>query len=326
MANIAFAFGSSHGPTIATLPGQWDRLAARDSEDPRYDYAELLRNAPPSLAEEITPEKKQRRYDACQAGIQTLAKMVEDAAADVAVVVSNPHSLSPDDTLPVFGVFRGTTLFDRKVERPRERDERMGRLAGPAPVVTSRPAREPRDYPAYPPLAEHLIDGLIEEGFDIASSIQLRPELGLDEAFQVFYERYNRDCTIPMVPLIISRYLPSQASPRRCYALGQALRRVIDSWDSDKKVMLMASGGLSHQILDEELDHVVVDALVEKDVEVLCSLDRDRLNRGPGTPEILNWITVAAAMEPVGMTLVDYVPCYRSLAGTGHGITLGYWK
>jgi len=31
-------------------------------------------------------------------------------------------------------------------------------------------------------------------------------------------------------------------------------------------------------------------------------------------------------MDPVGMALVDYVPCYRSLAGTGHGVTFGYWK
>jgi 3-O-methylgallate 3,4-dioxygenase len=53
---------------------------------------------------------------------------------------------------------------------------------------------------------------------------------------------------------------------------------------------------------------------------------RAQLNRSPGTPEILNWITVAAAMAPATMTLVDYLPCYRSLAGTGHGITFGFWQ
>jgi hypothetical protein len=50
------------------------------------------------------------------------------------------------------------------------------------------------------------------------------------------------------------------------------------------------------------------------------------LNRGPGTPEILNWVTVAAAMAPTRMKLVGYTPCYRSIAGTGHGICFGYWK
>ena len=55
-------------------------------------------------------------------------------------------------------------------------------------------------------------------------------------------------------------------------------------------------------------------------------LSADRLNIGPGTPEILNWVTVAAAMAPKRMTLVDYLPCYRSAAGTGHGMAFGYWR
>ena len=193
-------------------------------------------------------------------------------------------------------------------------------------MQTSRPQRQPQQFSGYPPLAEHLIADLIDEGFDVASSTELRPEHGLDEAFRTLYDHYEPTGTIPMVPLILSRYLPSQATPRRCHALGGALRRAIESWEDDKRVVLMASGGLSHQILDEELDHIVVDALVERDFDTLDSLPRDRLNRAPGTPEILNWITVAAAMEPLGMTLVDYVPCYRSLAGTGRGVTFGYWK
>jgi hypothetical protein len=65
--------------------------------------------------------------------------------------------------------------------------------------------------------------------------------------------------------------------------------------------------------------------LTEGDADVLRSLPRARLNRAPGTPEILNWVTVAAAMAPSRMQLVDYLPCYRSLAGTGHGVTFGYW-
>ena len=88
----------------------------------------------------------------------------------------------------------------------------------------------------------------------------------------------------------------------------------------------MASGGLSHQIVDEKLDQQVIQALKEKDVQGLCSLPRDRLNRGPGTPEILNWVALAGAMESASMTLVDYVPCYRSPAGTGHGVTFAYWS
>lgn len=326
MAKIVLGFGSSHGPTIRTLPGEWDRIVERDKQDPRYDYAELLRHASPDLARELTPEKKQERYDACQVAIQTLGEILGEAAADVAVVVSNPHGVLPDDTMPVFGVYRGETLSGPSAGRPVGSGERMARFSGPPPARTSRPPQEPRQYPGCPALADHLVDRFIEEGFDVASSSQFRPENGLDEAFRTFYDLYQTDGSVPMLPLIVSRYLPSQATPRRCYAFGRALRRGIETWDQDKKVAIMASGGLSHQILDEELDHMVIDALVEKNVDRLCSLPRDRLNGGPGTPEILNWIVLAAAMESVDMTLVDYVPCYRSPAGTGHGVTFAYWK
>jgi 3-O-methylgallate 3,4-dioxygenase len=71
---------------------------------------------------------------------------------------------------------------------------------------------------------------------------------------------------------------------------------------------------------------MVIDALVVGDVATLRAFSRERLNRAPGTPEILNWIAVGAAMSPDKMTLIDYLPCYRSLAGTGHGVTFGYWR
>lgn len=326
MAQLVLGFGSSHGPTIATMPEHWDRMAERDKKDPRYDYAELLRRASPSLVEEITLDKKQARYEAAQQAIRRLAELVARASPDVAIVISNPHSILPDDTLPVFGVFRGATLFERVAGQPSPgSDERMARYRGPGPVETSRPKHEPRQYPAQPDLADCLIENLVEEGFDIASTLELRPEHGLDEAFRAFYEMYDPHGPIPMVPFNLSRYLPSQPTPARCYALGQALRRAIEKWDPEKKVVLMASGGLSHQIIDRDLDDSVIDALTHQDVKSLCSLSRDRLNGAPGTPEILNWITVAGAMAPAAMKLVDYLPCYRSPAGTGHGVAFGYW-
>jgi hypothetical protein len=324
VAQIVLGFGSSHGPTIATKPDQWERMAERDRKDPRYSYDELLSQADPRLVDEIVPEKKAARYAATQEGIAKLRRILDDAAPDVVIVISNPHGVLPDDMMPAMGIFRGSTLFERSQERTETSDKRMDAYRGPAPIERRRERGPAREYQAMPDLAEHLIDELIEEGFDVASTLELRKEHGLDEAFSVFYELYDSGKT-PMIPFFLSRYLPSQSTPRRCYALGGALRRAIESWDSDKRVALMASGGLSHQIVDEELDHIVVDALVERNVEVLSSLDRARLNRGPGTPEILNWITVAGAMEPTAMKLIDYVPCYRSAAGTGHGVTFGYW-
>jgi 3-O-methylgallate 3,4-dioxygenase len=321
MAKIVFAFGSSHGPTIETRPENWADIVARDMKDPRYRYEDLLRKASPDIQKEITLEQRQRRWNACQAAIGKIKSMLAEAKPDVAVVVSNPHGILPDDTIAVFGVFRGETLAGRTA--PAAERQSQTRYSG---VAHPPKERHKRSYSGYPSFAEHLIARLIDEGFDIASMENYRPELGVDDAFSCFYTHYQTDATVPMVPVIISRYLPSQATSRRCFQFGQALRRAIDAWPENKRVALMASGGLSHQILDEEFDRVVIDALVTKDFERLCTLPRDRLNLGPGTPETLNWVALAAAMDPLAMNLVEYQPCYRSPAGTGHGLTFGIWQ
>jgi 3-O-methylgallate 3,4-dioxygenase len=321
MAEIVLAFGSSHGPTIETRPENWDDIVTRDMKDPRYPYDELLRRASPAIENEITLEKKRRRWKACQVAITQITTMVAEAKPDVAVVISNPHGILPDDTIAVFGVFRGETLGGRIA--PSAERQSQTRYSG---VAHPPKERHTRSYKGYPPLAEHLIAALIDEGFDIASMENYRPELGIDDAFACFYIHYQTDATVPMVPVSVSRYLPSQATPRRCFQFGKALRRAIDAWPENKRVALMASGGLSHQILDEDFDRIVIDALEKKDFERLCTLPRDRLNLAPGTPETLNWVVLAAAMDPVPMTLVEYQPCYRSPAGTGHGITFGVWQ
>jgi hypothetical protein len=319
MAQIVLGIGSSHGPTIQSPASDWPRLGAGDPRDPRMNYEQLLKEAKPNMADELRPEVQEERAAKNAAGLARLKQVVEEANLDAVVVVSNPHRIWPDDNQPVFGVFRGPSLPVAMKTAERFDPDARFREGGRAP-------REIVERPGHPELANHLIDELIKEEFDVACAEKLREGSGLDEAFTLLYEQFLPEGQVPMVPFIVSRYLPYQASSKRCYELGGALRRAIESWESNARVGIMASGGLSHQWIDEELDHLVIDALQERDAATLTSLDRARLNKAPGTPEILNWVTVAGAMDPIGMTLVDYVPCYRSLAGTGHGVTFGYWK
>lgn len=321
MAQLVLGLGSSHGPTIQTPPEEWVKLGVKDTRDPRFDYQALLREAPPSLVDELTPERQLSRHEANQAGLRALAGVMAEAKLDVIVVVSNPHRTWSDDNQPVFSVFRGETLPVPDPKGPRRDPDKVFQAG-----VDDRPKKDVLDRPGSPALATHLIRTLIDDGFDVGCTDRLRPGAALDEAFTLLYEQFTPDGKIPMVPFMLSRYLPNQATPRRCYALGRALRRAIEAWPENQRVGLLASGGLSHQILDEDLDRGVIDALVERDEEHLSALSVPRLNRAGGTPEILNWVTVSAAMGDVGMTLVDYVPCYRSPAGTGHGVTFGYWQ
>jgi 3-O-methylgallate 3,4-dioxygenase len=89
-------------------------------------------------------------------------------------------------------------------------------------------------------------------------------------------------------------------------------------------VAIMASGGLSHFFVDEELDRQVLDALAKNDGEALIALPAAKLESG--NSEIRNWIATAGAVEHLPMHLVDYVPSYRSEAGSGVGMAFAVWQ
>lgn len=317
MAEIVLAFAASHGPTQTTPPEKWAAMGERDTQDARYDFKSLHPKA--GIEKEINLETFREKYNAIQKAIADLGDVMREAAPDVIVVFSNPHGgVAPDIQQPTFGVHLN--------DRPPLTEGAGGQTNSKRDLGPSERLKEAFQFPTDGDLARHLMTGLIEEEFDVAANYQSRPGAGLDSAFNLLYQAFETEAKTPYVPVLISRYLPNQATPKRVYDFGQAVRRVIERWDSPKRVAVMGSGGLSHQIIDEELDHAVIDALEEGDSEALFGIDRVRLNRAPGTPEILNWVACAGVMAPKTMTLVDYIPAYRSLQGTGHGNTFGYWK
>jgi 3-O-methylgallate 3,4-dioxygenase len=107
-------------------------------------------------------------------------------------------------------------------------------------------------------------------------------------------------------------------------ALGSALRELVALWPEDLRVGVIASGGLSHFVVDEELDARVLDAIRRKDLPVLAALDVARLQAG--SSEIRNWIVVGAMARDLELGPVDYIPCYRSPALTGTGLAFATWQ
>jgi len=102
------------------------------------------------------------------------------------------------------------------------------------------------------------------------------------------------------------------------------VRRAVESWPGEARVAVIASGGLSHFVVDEDLDHRVLDGLTSRDASVLGSLSRGQLRSG--NSEILNWVVAAGALEHLAATVVDYVPGYRTPAGTGAGMAFARWE
>ncbi len=320
MAKIVLGIGASHGPSIQSPPERWAKLADGDTRDPRFDYQELLQRAKPGLDREITIDVQRKRHAATQTGLVQLQEVIAATDPDVCVVVSNIHRVRPEDHHPVFGIYTGEEFpVKRRADEPFDPDARFKPERREAAI-------ELVDRPAKADLGKHVLATLIDNEFDVACMDQLPSGAALDDAFSFAYKWLFADAVYPLLPVMISRDLPNQATPKRVYDFGRALGQAICAFPSDLKVVLIASGGLSHQIIDEELDQRVIRALETSDSKDLQALPRDRLNIGPGTPEILNWVAVSAAMDPIAMKLVDYIPCYRSLAGTGHGVTFGVWQ
>jgi 3-O-methylgallate 3,4-dioxygenase len=88
----------------------------------------------------------------------------------------------------------------------------------------------------------------------------------------------------------------------------------------------MASGGLTHFVIDEDFDQSVIAAMKTATKTHWPTLPESYFK--VGTAEIKNWIPVIAAMNTAGLKYhqIDYVPCYRSEAGTGNAMCFAYWQ
>jgi hypothetical protein len=318
MAKIVLGIGTSHGPQLGIPAEKWGVLVEKDQRDKRFNYAELASRPRPGMEKEITPEKMKTRYDACMKALATLRETLDRVSPDVLVILGDDqHENLTDENMPVFCVYRGPSVAPVKREGQRA-------VAWRSEEVTGR-ALELSSYTCDPALAEHLIRHLIGQGIDVASSNKLRPEVGLGHAFSTMYSQIMPHGRYPIVPFMVNTfYPPNQPTPRRCYELGQALRKAIEDWVADKRVAVVASGGLSHIIIDEEIDRTTIEGLARKDKQKLFSLPVEKLVFG--TSEIRNWIGAAGAVEHLEMKLVDYVPCYRSMAGTGCAMTFATWN
>jgi gallate dioxygenase len=165
----------------------------------------------------------------------------------------------------------------------------------------------PRNVPpikGHPALARHIVAGLVADEFDM-SVYQNKP---LDHGcFSPLSVMWPHDNGWPgaMIPLIVGVLLFPIPSASRCFRLGQSLRRAIESFPEDLKVVIAATGGLSHQVSGErcgfnnvEWDMKFLD-LIEKDPEQLARLthaDYARLGGLEGS-EVIMWLIMRGALS-----------------------------
>lgn len=308
----------------------WPDHAERDRRNPRllgkdsqyHSYDELLAAADPGIEDELDPAVWDAKYVRCQDAIAMLAGRLAHAQPDVAVIVGDDQrELFRDEGIPAFALFGGDELVDFPAS-----DEAVGRMpdgirAASWAVHSDKPAR----HPVQADLSLHLADALTSADFDITVFTQQPPGRSLGHAFTFPRYRLGLPEGTQIVPVFVNTYYPPNVpSAARCHSLGRVLHRAVRGWDASARVAVIASGGLSHFVVDEELDHRVLSAITQRDVGSLVSLSRAQLRSG--SSEILNWIAAAGALEGLAATVIDYVPGYRSPAGTGAGMAFVQWQ
>src|SRR5215472_4826143 len=327
MAKIVLGVATSHTPMLNTPAKDWpsfiDRDGVReflDKEGEPASYEELLTRADPRALPELTPERFAARHDDAMAAVDRLKQSVRRAELDALIIIGDDQKeLFHEDHLPSILVYYGDTIRNVPLA-PTFRGPEWSRLA----TARYYEEKEPRDYPVDAPLARYLIGELIDREFDIASSNGLAPGNGEGHAHAFVRKRLMEDPDLPVVPVFLNTYYPpNQPTPRRCWKLGQAIREAVESYPGDARIGIVGSGGLSHFVVDEELDRGVIEALGRKDGEALQSLPRKKLNSG--SSEIRMWISIGGAVEHLDMAWSHYVPGYRTPAGSGTGLGFAYW-
>ncbi|MGH8732066.1 MAG: protocatechuate 3,4-dioxygenase [Burkholderiales bacterium] len=299
------------------MPGhaRRDELYAHhlDREGNRVSYRQLLAQAPAGL--DISDRMTARRVAACERHLDRLSGSIKDTKLDALVVVGDDQREQYfEDNMPAFLVYCGASIANSTLQLPAEAPAYWRR----ARSIYHEPDA-PRDYPVARDLALHLVRSI--DDFDLAYAEKLAKPRGEGHAFGFVHRRLMGEGVIPIVPLVVNTYYPpNQPRPGRCFRLGRALAQAIAGFGSDQRIGIIASGGLSHFTIDEKLDDTVLNACAQGDEAALASIPPAKLNSG--SSEIRNWIVMAGAAAAAALRCEwrEYVPLYRTPAGTGCGM------
>jgi gallate dioxygenase len=166
----------------------------------------------------------------------------------------------------------------------------------------------PRDLPpvkGHPALAQHIAKGLTADEFDLSYFQGRGLDHGCMSPLSLLWP-HEPDWPGAIVPLQVGVLEFPIPTARRCYKLGRSLRRAIESYPEDLKVVIVGTGGLSHQVHGEragfnntEWDMEFLD-LLEKDPERLTEMriaEYAKLGGLEGA-EVIMWLIMRGALAP----------------------------
>ncbi len=214
-------------------------------------------------------------------GYPPVRSWLDKVRPDVAVMVYNDHGLNFFlDKMPTFAVGAAPQYLND--------DEGWG-------LPTLAP------FNGDPKLSWHVIESLVADEFDITSC----QEMYVDHAFVVPMQLlWGNDRHIRTLPVAINTVQHPLPTPHRCYRLGQAIGRAIESYPEDLRVVVVSTGGLSHQLdgtragfINKSFDLMCLEKIVA-DPEALTKLSIEKLVAEAGTQgvELIMWLVGRGAL------------------------------
>lgn len=325
MAEIVFGMCVPHSGMLGQPPEEWLKNGERDRANPQlwyrnrtwtYDELEAERGA--AFVPFLTIEERTERARKCRAALDEMALAYTRAKIDVAIILGKDQKEIFTDFSPAIAIYSGEEVHNGPPQRT---------VYAPDSHVVHK---------AYPQFATYLLETFERDGFDLTDlfawpqNVWMTPAPDypiVPHAFSFIYHQIMGDQPPPHVPILMNCfYPPTQPSMSRCIEFGRTLRAAIKAWPEPMRVGVIASGGLSHFVNDEEFDKRIIKMLADYDYDSLAAIDNRSYQSG--TSEIKLYVSVMMALQETGakMTLVDYVPCWRTPAGTGEGMGFMFWQ
>lgn len=224
---------------------------------------------------------------------------------DVVFLVYNDHATAFDmKIVPTFAIGCG--------EKYGIADEGWG--ARPVPEVQG-----------HPDLAWHISQSVIQEDFDLTIVNEMEVDHGLTVPLSLMYGQPEAwPCLV--IPFAVNVVLYPPPSGMRCYRLGQAIRRAIDSFDEDLNVQIWGTGGMSHQLqgpraglINQDFDNDFLNRLVN-DPEGLAEMPHVEYMREAGAEgiELVMWLIMRGALNQNVKELHRFYHVPASNTAVGH--------
>jgi len=207
---------------------------------------------------------------------------LDETKPDVAIVIYNDHGLNFFlDNMPTFAV--------GAAHEYRNADEGWGPPA-------------PRVFRGAPALSWHIIGSLVADEFDVSTCQELIFDHAGITALDLAWEGHGPK-PVAVVPIVVNAVMPPLPTPKRCYAFGQAIGRAIRSFDEDVKVLVIGSGGLSHELgqfgkINQSFDQLCMEKIVA-DPEALTRYSNDDIVDLAGAQglELMTWLVMRGAVS-----------------------------